>query len=104
MKMQDLFSGCNRAFRSSEPTFETRLLYAQLANPYDCNCDSKYGYLAGAEECLDSYKPIEELEDYINEFEASQDTLDEYDTSYCQAYKDFIKQEKMKNEGSLEGC
>lgn len=98
MKMQDLFSGCNRAFRSSEPTFETRLLYAQLANPYDCNCDSKYGYLAGAEECLDSYKPIEELEDYINEFEASQEIIDEYDRAYVQAYRDYIKQESLKKE------
>lgn len=98
MKMQDLFSGCNRAFRSSEPTFETRLLYAQLANPYDCNCDSKYGYLAGAEECLDSYKPIEELQSYIEEYEVENKPLDEYDKSYCLAYRDYIKQESLKKE------
>ena len=50
MKMQDLFSGCNRAFRSSEPTFETRLLYAELASPYDCYCDSKWGYIDASKE------------------------------------------------------
>lgn len=94
MKIRDLFSGCNRAFRSSEPTFETRLLYAQLANLYDCNCDSKYGYLDGAKDCLESYKPIEELEEYINEFEASQEKIDEYDRAYISAYRDYIKQEQ----------
>ena len=96
MKMQDLFSGCHRAFRSSEPTFETRLLYAQLANPYDCNCDSKYGYIDASKELLETYKPIEELEDYINQYEIDNSPLDEYDKSYCLAYRDYIKQEKTK--------
>ena len=32
----------------------------------------------------------------MNEFEASQDVIDEYDSSYIQAYRDFIKQEKTK--------
>lgn len=94
MKMQDLFSGCNRAFRSSEPTFETRLLYAELASPYDCYCDSKWGYIDASKELLETYKPIEELEDYINEFEASQEIIDEYDRAYVQAYRDYIKQEQ----------
>ena len=85
-------------FYSEEPTFETRLLFAQLLSPYDVHVDSKFGYLAGAKECLESYKPIEELEEYINEFEASQDVIDEYDKAYILAYKDFIKQEKSKGD------
>ena len=85
-------------FYSEEPTFETRLLFAQLLSSYDVHADSKFGYLAGAKECLEGYKPIEELEEYINEFEASQDVIDEYDSSYIQAYKDFIKQEKSKGD------
>lgn len=82
---------------SEKPNFETRLLFAQLTSPYDCYSDSKYGYLDGAKECLERYKPIEELEDYINEFEASQDRLDEYDKAYVLAYRDYIKQEKKES-------
>lgn len=80
------------------PDFERRLLYAQLLSPYDCYCDSKYGYLDGAKECLDSYKPIEELEVYIEEYEVKNKPLDEYDRAFILAYKDFIKQEQMKRE------
>lgn len=87
-----------RMIQAEIPNFERRLLYAQLANPYDCNCDSKYGYLAGAEECLDSYKPIEELQSYIEEYEVENKPLDEYDKSYCLAYRDYIKQESLKKE------
>lgn len=86
-----------RMIQAEIPNFERRLLYAQLANPYDCNCDSKYGYLAGAEECLDSYKPIEELEEYIKQYEIDNSPLDEYDKSYCLAYRDYIKQEKKES-------
>lgn len=82
---------------SEKPNFENRLLFAQLTSPYDCYSDSKYGYLDGAKECLESYKPIEELEDYINEFEVSQDILDEYDRAYISAYRDYIKQEKKES-------
>lgn len=81
---------------NQEPTFETRLLFAQLLSPYDTYSDSKFGYLDASKELLETYKPIEELEDYINEFEVSQDTLDEYDRAYVQAYRDYIKQEKTK--------
>lgn len=83
-------------FHGSEPTFQTRLLFAQLLSPYDVYAESKFGYLAAAKECLEGYKPIEELEEYINEFEASQDVIDEYDKAFIQAYRDFIKQEKLK--------
>lgn len=96
MKIRDLFQGCNQAFRNSEPTFQTRLLYAELSSPYDLYADSKWGYIDAAKELLESYKPIEELEEYINEFEASQDVIDEYDKAYILAYRDFIKQEKTK--------
>ena len=85
-----------RMIQAEIPNFENRLFYAQLVNPYDCYSDSKFGYLDGAKECLNSYKPIEELEEYINEFEASQDRLDEYDKAYVLAYRDYIKQEKRE--------
>lgn len=74
MKMRDLFGGCNRAFRQQEGTFENRLLYAQLSSAYDCNADSKWGYIDGAKQCLDSYKPIEELEAYIDKLKLQKET------------------------------
>lgn len=98
MKMRDLFSGCNRAFRQQEGTFENRLFCAQMMSTHTCAIDSKYGYLDGAKDCLESYKPIEELEEYINEFEASQEIIDEYDRAYISAYRDYIKQELLKKE------
>lgn len=82
--------------RTEEPTFETRLLYAQLLSPYDANVDAKYGYLDGAKECLETYKPIEELEEYINQYEIENNPLDEYDKSYLLAIKDYIKQKKKE--------
>lgn len=78
--------------------FENRLFYAQLSSPYDCYSDSKYGYLAGAEEVLDSNKSIDELEAYIKEYEVKNGPFDEYEKAYILAYKDFIKQEKLKLE------
>lgn len=84
------------SFLNKEPTFETRLLYSMYTNKYDDNAEEAWAYLDAAKELLESYKPIEELEEYINEFEASQDVIDEYDSSYIQAYRDFIKQEKTK--------
>lgn len=74
--------------------FENRLLYAQLSSPYDCYCDSKFGYLAGAEECLEGHKSIDELEGYINQYQIKNNPLDEYQKAYMLAYKDFIIQEK----------
>lgn len=86
MKMKDYLY-------SEKPNFENRLLFAQLTSPYDCYSDSKYGYLDGAKECLESYKTIEDLEVYINEFERKfTDRLDEYDKAYILAYRDYIKQ------------
>ena len=55
------------------------MLYAMYTNKYDDNAESAWAYLDAAKELLESYKPIEELEEYINEFEASQDVIDEYD-------------------------
>lgn len=81
---------------NQEPTFENRLMYAQLLSSYDCNCDSKYGYIDGARQCLEGYKPIEELEEQVNQYEIDNSPLDEYDKSYCLAIRDFIKQEKTK--------
>ena len=83
-------------FLNQEPTFENRLIYAMFTNKYDDNAEEAWAYLDAAKELLESYKPIEELEEYINEFEASQDVIDEYDSSYIQAYRDFIKQEKSR--------
>ena len=84
------------SFLNQEPTFETRMHYAMYTNKYDDNAEEAWAYLDAAKELLESYKPIEELEEYINEFEASQDVIDEYDSSYIQAYRDFIKQEKSR--------
>nr|DAV43884.1 MAG TPA: hypothetical protein [Caudoviricetes sp.] len=83
-------------FHGSEPTFETRLLFAQLLSPYDVYAESKFGYLAAARECLEGYKPIEELEEYIQKYEIDNSPLTIYDRGYLQAYRDFIKQEKTK--------
>lgn len=83
---------------NQEPTFETRLLFAQLTSPYDCYSDSKFGYLDASKECLEGYKPIEELEEYIKQYEIDNSPLDEYDKSYCLAYRDYIKQESLKKE------
>lgn len=96
MKMNDLFRFADKAIRQSEDCFENKLFCAQMMSIHTCAIDSKYGYLDGAKDCLESYKPIEELEEYINEFEASQDRLDEYDTAYVLAYRDYIKQEQTK--------
>lgn len=96
MKMNDLFRFADKAIRQSEYCFENKLFCAQMMSTHTCAIDSKYGYLDGAKDCLESYKPIEELEEYINEFEASQDRLDEYDTAYVLAYRDYIKQEQTK--------
>ena len=98
MEIRDLFQGCNQAFRNSEPTFQTRLLYAELSSPYDVYADSKFGYIDAAKECLEGYKPIEELEEYIEQYEIDNSPLDEYDKSYCLAYRDYIKQESLKKE------
>jgi hypothetical protein len=80
------------------PNFENRLLFAQLLSPYDCNSDSKYGYLDASKELLETYKPTEELEEYINQYEIDNSPLDEYDKAYVQAYRDYIKQESLKKE------
>lgn len=79
------------------PNFENRLLFAQLLSPYDCNSDSKYGYLDASKELLETYKPTEELEEYINQYEIDNSPLDEYDKAYVQAYRDYIKQEKKES-------
>ena len=83
-------------FLNQEPTFESRMLYAMYTNKYDDNAESAWAYLDAAKELLESYKPIEQLEEYINEFEASQDVIDEYDSSYIHAYRELIKKEKSK--------
>lgn len=80
---------------SEEFTFSNRLLYARFLNPYDCYSDSKWGYLDGANEVLESNKSIEELEEYVRQYEIDNSPLDEYDKSYILAYKDYLK-EKMK--------
>lgn len=83
-------------FYSLEPTFETRLLFAQLLSSYDTYSDSKFGYLDASKELLESYKPIDELEAYIDKYEATDGNNTEYDKAYILAYRDFIKQEKTK--------
>ena len=90
------------SYLNQEPTFENKLLYAMYTNKYDDNAEEAWGFIDGARECLEGYKPIEELEEYVKQYEIDNSPLDEYDLSYCLAIKDFIKQEEKKNEGSLE--
>ena len=95
MKLRD-------SFLNQEGNFENRLLYSMYTNKSDDNSEQAWGYIDGATNCLESIRPIEELETYINEYEEKNSPLDEYDLSYCLAFKDFIKQEEKKIEGSLE--
>lgn len=96
MKMKDLFKDTEKNFRQAEPTFENKLFYAQLTPADSQFIDSKYGFLDGASECLESYKPVEELEEYIDNFEQTHGKLDEYERAYVSAYRSYIKQEKTK--------
>ena len=89
-------------FINREPTFENKLLYAMYTSKYDDNAESAWGFIDGARECLESYKPIEELEKYIQKYEIDNSPLTRYDMGYVQAYKDFIKQEEAKGVTSYE--
>ena len=80
---------------SEEPTFSNRLLYARFLNPYDCNSDSKWGYLDAARELEETNKTLVEIEEYIKSYEEENQKLDEYDKAYILAYKDYLK-EKLK--------
>lgn len=91
MRIRDTFLG-------EIPNFENRLLYAMYTNKYDDNAESAWGYLDASKELLETYRPIEELEEYINQYDIDNSPLDEYDKSYCLAYRDYIKQEKLKLE------
>ena len=84
------------SFLNQEPTFETRMLYAMYTNKYDDNAESAMAYLAAAEELMGDNKSIEELEEYMQQYEKDNSPLTEYDKSYLLAYKDFIKQEKSR--------
>lgn len=93
MRIRDTFLG-------KIPTFENRLLYAMYTNKYDDNAESAFGYKDAARECLETYKPIEELEEYIEQYSKDNGPLDSYDKAYIQAYRDFIKQESSKKESA----
>lgn len=83
-------------FLNQEPTFETRLIYSMFTNKYDDNAEEAWGYLAATEKVMASHKAIEELEKYIQKYEIDNNPLTTYDRGYIQAYRDFIKQEKLK--------
>lgn len=85
---------------SKVPDFQSRLLYAQLTSSYDYDAESAFGYRDAARECLETYKPIEELEEYIEKYSKDNGPLDSYDKAYIQAYRDFIKQEQLKKESA----
>lgn len=87
MRIRDRFLG-------EIPNFENRLIYAMYTNKYDDNAESAWGYIDASKELLETYKPLEELEEYINQYEINNSPLDEYDKSYCLAYRDYIKQEQ----------
>ena len=82
------------SFYGSEENWENRYLYARLYNLYDIASESKYGYLDGSEYCLESNKSLEELKELVVNSTGSE--LDEYETAYYQAIKDFIKYKEEK--------
>ena len=89
MKIRDLYLG-------EKPTFETRLLYAMFTYRDDVDSSSADGYIDASRELLEGYKPIEELEDYINKYEATEGNNTEYDKAYILGYRDYILQEKKE--------
>ena len=82
---------------TEKPTFQNRLLYAQFLSPYDVYADNKWGYIDASKELLESYKSIDELEAYIDKYEATDGNNTEYDKAYILAYRDFIKQEQKES-------
>ena len=87
MKIRDLYLG-------EKPTFETRLLYAMFTYRDDVDSSSADGYIDASRELLEGYKPIEELQTYIDEYEATEGNNTEYDKAYILGYRDYIKQEQ----------
>ena len=87
MKIRDLYLG-------EKPTFETRLLYAMFTYRDDVDSSSADGYIDASRELLEGYKPIEELQTYIDEYEATEGNNTEYDKAFILAYRDYIKQEQ----------
>ena len=87
MKVTDNFYG-------SDPNYENRKLFAQLLNPYDIYSEFASGYKDGVREIEESIKSIEDIKSYIDTF--IEISKDEYEIGYRQAFKDYIKQEEMK--------
>ena len=81
-------------FYGSDPNYENRKLFAQLLNPYDIYSEFASGYKDGVREIEESIKSIEDIKSYIDTF--IEISKDEYEIGYRQAFKDYIKQEEMK--------
>lgn len=80
-------------FYGTKPTFENRLLFAQLLSPYDIYSESKFGYVDGANKCLEGNMSAEDLIEYIESYskEKENEPLSSYDKAYVQAIKDYVK-------------
>ena len=83
MKPRDLIFG-------KVPTFESKLLYAQLTSPSDVDYETAFGYKIGGEFCLECDLSVEELEEYVKTITSD----DEYEKGYAQAIKDFLREVK----------
>ena len=77
------------SFFGSIPDFGNRYVFARVYDPDGIYSESKYGYLDGADECIEGYKSLQQLKELVVNSTGSE--LDEYETAYYQAIKDFIK-------------
>ena len=77
------------SFFGSIPDFGNRYVFARIYDPDGIYSESKYGYLDGANKCIEGYKPLQQLKELVVNSTGSE--LDEYETAYYQAIKDFIK-------------
>ena len=83
MQIRDLYL-------DQKPTFESRLLYAMFTYRDDVDSSSADGYIDGARELLEGYKPIDELKAYIDGYEAAEGNNTEYDKAFILDYSDYI--------------
>lgn len=81
------------SFYLNVPSFEDRLLYAQLTSSYDIDAEAAYGYVDGANKCLEGNMSAKDLTDHIESYSKENEPLSSYDKAYILAIKDYLKQE-----------
>ena len=85
------------SYFSEVPTFKSRCLYAQFTNSYDIDAEAAWGYKDAAMDLLENHRPVEELDEYIEQYSKENEPLTDYDRYYIQAYRDYIKQEMKES-------